>query len=384
MKPSYILSALIASSLIVSGCSEDNLEGNEAIEKSVTEISGKTTLSKALVCVDSNSDGACTVSDTIQTEADEKGAYTLKNLDGFATGDTLIAQDGYNLISQTNNRHKFFFKTEVQSGAEDHNINMMTSQIVNYKKSENLDSFQAAVTAKAKLFSLSEEMMVKHPIDDDLKNDEAIQALFLKIKSLEEKGSEKNSASLKSLKMFFPFPDGDNSSDTETTDNTESTDSTDLSEEEAEEAVNNTDEDFDFDSYLESISAYIDEMIEYFSNLLFGDESEVVVDESTGNIKANRAALNGTWFLSNAETAEKSCAVVDAQDNLILYTTNSTDELALNFDEALQTMELVYGWTTVDTLTLETFHNDTFTASYSAGIVESTKMTTLTTCKTKL
>ena len=227
-------------------------------------------------------------------------------------------------------------------------------------------------------------MMVKHPIDDDLKNDEAIQALFLKIKSLEEKGSEKNSASLKSLKMFFPFPDGDNSSDTETTDNTESTDSTDLSEEEAEEAVNNTDEDFDFDSYLESISAYIDEMIEYFSNLLFGDESEVVVDESTGNIKANRAALNGTWFLSNAETAEKSCAVVDAQDNLILYTTNSTDELALNFDEALQTMELVYGWTTVDTLTLETFHNDTFTASYSAGIVESTKMTTLTTCKTKL
>jgi hypothetical protein len=390
MKHSLILTTLLASSLLVTGCSEESNEGDSVkepnnssnqqtdIPSNISKISGKTTLSVGIVCLDSNLNDTCDEHEnSVETEVD--GSFVIEKSSAFTESDQLLALDGYNLVLEENNRHKLLFKTKFNG--ETNNINMMTTRITSRMVEQSL-SFKDALVSLAADYGLDAELITKHSVDIPLLESAEGKLLFTKIHALETAIGEKGG---KSLKIFFPFPDDIISEDPDNTTDT------DLSDDEAQDAVDNSsEEDIDFDSYLDSLKAYIDEAIQYLSDLISGlftdDESasEDTTDNSTA-VNATRAQLNGNWFLFNDQTNETSCAVVDAQNNITIYgPDDSNDELALEFDETTQALTLLYGWTEVDTLQLESFNNNRFTASYSSGILSATKESTVESCKKEI
>jgi len=350
--------SLVSAVILLGGCGE-NSSSNKF---DTTIISGKTTLVRAMVCLDENQNQTCDESE-VSTITDDEGTYYLEVNNRVEEGSTLLATDGYNTILLQNNRHRLLFNASYSKDEQRTNINTL-STLVHTKIEEGM-SYTEAKKYIADKYLLDIDIVLSDPVESVDKDSRLLQISY----AAESKAS--GNVSTSKQRFFFNFFKKEEKPEEEVVVVTET---------EVDESVSDGSYlDFNVDTYLEQLNTYVESVSSYFDtvyNEIFGEEEAVATD-------VTREALNGVWFLKNSDTPDSLCAEIDALDNITVYTNDSTDELAIEYD-GVNTIDLVYGWSTVETFVISNFTNIAFDVEYSDGTASISKVATLAECKTKL
>ena len=368
------LSLLLAATFIFSGCdSSSNSDETSTSSATTTSVSGKTTLSKGLVCVDANTNGKCDEGEE-STTTSEDGSYTLSLNTAISDGAQLVAQDGQDLILFQNNLHKLYFYASYQSSESATNINAMTTLISQKMAAEGM-SYGDAKAYYASKYAISVENIVADPIE--MAKTEPNLLKFTN--AVEQETVDNATAKSSQAKQRFFLIGGSNPGDT----TTQESNTTSVNEGDADAATEDGSYlDFDVDAYLNKLYEYIDAIKNYFLSLYddyFGDGSTLL----PGNAIATREDINGMWFVKN-DKDETSCVEIDALDNFTIYDKTSSDAYTLNYNADKRELNVEYGFSTVETFILSSFTENTFQATYSDGAVSGTRESDLAACRAKL
>ncbi len=395
MKKSTLVVSLIGASLLFNACSDSAVN-----ETSTTTLSGKTTLARALVCVDSNKNLMCDA-DEYTTQSDESGLYTL-HVDGqLEEGTFIIAKEGYNKVLLENNRNKLTHICAYSKDEVTQNINTMSS-IIASKMATGMSYADAKADLSSK-YNISENMIVSDPIESASTNERLLQIVHTAQKRMSSSSVQSkerlffnffkkssSSSSVSSVAETTSSSSVATSSSSSSIDNTQNTDPVVVTEEQVDATVEDGSYlDFDVDSYIDELNAYFDSVSIYFNDLYdeyFGESNETTAlneDETENQIPVTRGGLNGVWFLQNDDTVDKLCAVIDSLDNITVYTTDSTDKLAIEYD-GNKKIDLVSGWVTVESFDITSFTASSFKVKYSDGTASIAKISSLNECKAKL
>ena len=166
-------SSILISLLLLNGCESSSSKDTEV------KIKGTATLSKAIVCIDSNLDSTCN-KDEIQTISNDKGEYNLTSSD-IKDGDIILAQDGYNLVLLEENKAHLAVKESFRKDNQENNINTITTLIAG-AMNDGL-SYQETKEKIAKKRELDINFIELNPFS--LLDDEVNKNLFLTIRAIE-------------------------------------------------------------------------------------------------------------------------------------------------------------------------------------------------------
>ena len=307
---STIFSSLVVATLIITGCGSSE-EAKEDVTK--TSVIGKSSLSRATVCIDTNSDMHCN-EDEVSTTTNEKGSYKLTYETTPKKGTQLIAEDGFNLITLRGNNGGQVFSGSLDDDAS-HNINTFTTLIQERLKDKL--SYTEAKKEIAERFNLEADFIDQDPLA--LLEDEETQAYFLTVRAIEDYYNEhhqKNETTVDSDSIqnyafmidkniieatYDAYPQKSSVKRSSSANENPS-----ISVDEAVEAVNNTDVfAFDLDAYLERLSTLFKE---FFTNLLsffgfdFGDT--YAFDENNLDPYVNMLYINDTNISKEIRTEQ--------------------------------------------------------------------------------
>ena len=368
----YLFSSIIAVGLL-SGCNTTSDDTKEQTQSTVKSISGQTTLSKGLVCLDVNNNKVCDESEaSAQTDVD--GSYTLELDTNVEDGTTLIAKDGYNLILQETNLRRLEFYASYQRSEKSSNINTMTTLIYN-KMDESL-SYKDSKAYFASKYNISNSNIAADPIKV-AKSEPTLLQLIRQTEKTKVENAKKDAGSILPASSFRA--QDSNSSSTVTEDEVDAT---------VEEGSYL---DFDVDAFLATLQEYFDSIKEYIYSFFTTDEN-VDLNESNGseNIVITREVINGIWFIQEDNSTRESCMSIDNLDNLTIYTKDPQDgsevkdEYALEFDEAKSTLDLILAYTSVETFHISESDGNSFKATFSDGSLQGVREESLPICQNKL
>jgi len=373
MKYSLCLSLLLSSTIFFNGCDSSSDSESQVQTPASTTISGKTTLSNGYVCLDTNQNETCDSGEANATTSDD-GAYSITVDGGVEDGTLLIAKDGYNLVLLQNNLRRIEFYASYQDSETQSNINTMTTLI--YKKMKESMSYEDSKSHFASKYNIA----IKNITADPIEAAKTEENLFKVIHATEEKIVEdaKANASAKSFR-FIDFDIFDNEEPADT--NTSATEGdTDAATEDGSYL------DFDMDNYLELLNKFYEFIEDIINNIyeeFFGDDSN---NTSTlpSNAIAARDDLNGIWYIVDRDTNTSTCTEIDALDNLKIHTKDALDEYTLDYDAGNRQMDILYGYSTVETFYLTSFSTNAFQATHSEGVINALREETLSACQTKL
>ena len=192
---------IISLFFIFNGCnssSNKNTNKEDIQQSKKTTIKGASTLAKATVCIDENSDNFCNESEP-QTLSDEKGNYSLLYDGEVAEATTILAQGGDNLNLLEENKAKLMLKASFLNGKEGTNLNTFTTFIAT-RVNKGL-THQKAKEAVANKYGVDVNHIEKNPLDflEDKKN----KNIFLTLRAIEDNiiHSKKKKFSASSLKL---------------------------------------------------------------------------------------------------------------------------------------------------------------------------------------
>jgi len=283
----------VLAALLLTGCGSTSDSENQETQ---TVLTGTTTLSKGLVCVDSSNDNVCNT-DEVQVQADEKGQYSLRYSGELEDGTNIIAEDGYNLVLEQEN-NTFTFRASYDSQSDTTNINTLTTLIANAEVNNN--THRDATSYIASKYAIDENIVEEDPLT--LINDKATQIVFLTTRAIE-------AGVLESQRAFR---------------DTNDTGGTVITEDDADDALFGIDIfDFDLDAFIDRLSEYLNIIYDYLVCTYNGtcdDDANATGDintteDSTSEVVA-RADLNGYWYMSKANEPT-TCLEVDASNNFI-------------------------------------------------------------------
>jgi len=322
MPYSKYLSISLISLVALAGCSSSTENS-----QSSTTVSGTTTLSKAIVCVDENRDNQCNDSET-KVQANDEGNYTLKYSGKLAENSSLLAQDGHNLILEKQNLN-LRLKAAYNSEDSTTDINTMSTLIAN--SIENGSSHSEAKNRIAQKYNLSLDIVDSDPIE--LLNDDSTQVLFLTTRAIENGVS--NSSKFRADANATVITEGD-----------------------ADSALDGIDIfDFDLDAFINRLSEYFDYLKGIFSDYyceLTGSCDDFNISKDLDSAIVTREALNGVWYLELEGNAE-SCVEMDASNNYNLsQTMYEVDGTDIN-----ETFNFTFAYTETDNALQVTFDPET-------------------------
>jgi len=268
--------------LAISGCdsSSNETEAENSSAKNTT-ITGTTTLSKSVVCIDTNNNNACD-SDETHTEADSEGGFELSQAGELADGTNLVATGGYNLVLETDNTNSngLTFRAAYNSNYDENNINVMTTLIAGkIDKGSTHSEAKAYYADKYSANGVTTDIVESDPLS--LIDDASTQGLFLTIRAIED-GYVNGNDNVNAAPQFRET----NSTDDNSTGGI-------ITEDDADGALFGIDIfDFDLNAFIDRLSEYFD----YFVNLVtctFGlsgcDDNgtlAVVLTDAPGDYKA--------------------------------------------------------------------------------------------------
>ena len=172
--------SLFIALLLFNGCDSSSRSNNENIPKKNTFIQGKTTLSKATVCIDENINSFCDKNE-LQTISDEKGEYKLSYKGELPENSIILAQEGYNLILLEDNNAHLAIKTTFSKNNQETNINTITTFIAQLL--EQGLSFEIAQEQIAKKYHLDVNFITNDPLN--LLEENSDKNIFLTIHAIE-------------------------------------------------------------------------------------------------------------------------------------------------------------------------------------------------------
>jgi len=366
MKHSNLLAISLITLIALNGCNTTNENQKETQS---TTISGTTTLSKGFVCVDENADTTCN-NDETQVQAGDKGDYTLEYPGELADGVNLIAEDGYNLVLESDNSD-LTFKAAYNSQKSEQNINTMSTLIANAVASGS--SYNDAKAHIATKYGVDVDNVETDPITEVQEQESPV--LFLTTRAIEN-------GVVHHAHMFR-----------DTNDTNDSNGSGVITEDDADDALFGVDIfDFDLDAFIERLTEYFN----YLVNLLvctyngscdsnLSEDFNITKDLSETLVE--RDALNGFWYMSEGSTP-RTCVEVDAQDN---YTNHNVDSIyALNLVYTPEERKLALSKDSVLNVTYTTYKSETkedtmyFTNTVSEEYYILTSQESLESCKTTL
>jgi len=178
-----ILFSIISATLLLSGCGSSEQDETNTFTQSEQsfELKGVTTLSKATVCVDTNSNKSCDDNEQ-STITNNEGEFSFQLASPLHEGETILSTGGHNLILDEKNDAGMKLMSSYHNTKETLNITTLTTLVA--LAVENGQDYNDAIEYVANRFNIESSLVDANPLQTV--QNENTQIHFLTIAAMEK------------------------------------------------------------------------------------------------------------------------------------------------------------------------------------------------------